>query len=515
MSRVLLALVFLLVSSSSAWAGVQYYVSELGNDSAVGTSPSTAWQTLARVNAGPLGPGDTVAFHAGQVFLGTLRITRSGTEVAPITVTSYNRVNGSRAVILAGAGTGIHILNAEYVRLSGLQVVGAGPTSTQNSSAGVLIENTLPYEYQLSSVHVDDLDISGFYFTGLEVKAAYMVNEAAELSRRHGYRDLRFTNLDIHDNGWAGLVVGGCGNYPSFPDVYCHHDVTIIGNRIHDNHGVVLPYHTGDGLYVWDVDGAIIEQNSAYRNGKNNQTSAGPVGIWAYWSKNLLIQFNESYENRTSNGDGGGFDLDGGVSHSVMQFNTSHHNDGSGFLVYQFADPFRPNHSNVIRNNVSAYDARRDRSLGAFQVGSEGVMRNILVSDNTIYIAPGGVDVFAWGNMSDIRIRDNQVIFAEENPPPPTGPTVTLSPTRVAPGSVLTVTWSGIVNPTSGDWIGLYAVGAAPSSYSAWAWATGTAAGSIPLTIPASLPPGRYEARYLVNKGYESVAVSTPVDVAP
>lgn len=45
------------------------------------------------------------------------------------------------------------------------------------------------------------------------------------------------------------------------------------------------------------------------------------------------------------------------------------------------------------------------------------------------------------------------------------GPSLTVSPTTVAPGGTMTATWSGIGAPTPTDWIGLYAQGAADAAF--------------------------------------------------
>jgi len=43
--------------------------------------------------------------------------------------------------------------------------------------------------------------------------------------------------------------------------------------------------------------------------------------------------------------------------------------------------------------------------------------------------------------------------------------TFTASPSSTAAGSTVTLAWSGIADPTSTDWVGLYAPGAADTAY--------------------------------------------------
>src|SRR5438093_2493380 len=61
-----------------------YYVSPSGSDSADGTSPATAFKSIARVNALDLDPGDQVLFEGGQTVTGAVAgpnvVSNSGFE---------------------------------------------------------------------------------------------------------------------------------------------------------------------------------------------------------------------------------------------------------------------------------------------------------------------------------------------------------------------------------------------------------------------------------------------------
>ena len=49
-----------------------YYISPNGNDNAAGTSASTPWKTINRLNTVALAPGDVVLFEGGQTFSGKI-----------------------------------------------------------------------------------------------------------------------------------------------------------------------------------------------------------------------------------------------------------------------------------------------------------------------------------------------------------------------------------------------------------------------------------------------------------
>ena len=78
--------------------GRTFYVdSDSGRDAAEARSEETAWQSLDRVNAADLKPGDTVRFKCGGVWRGSL-LPASGDENAPVTYTSYGE--GPKPLIL-------------------------------------------------------------------------------------------------------------------------------------------------------------------------------------------------------------------------------------------------------------------------------------------------------------------------------------------------------------------------------------------------------------------------------
>lgn len=96
--------------------------------------------------------------------------------------------------------------------------------------------------------------------------------------------------------------------------------------------------------------------------------------------------------------------------------------------------------------------------------------------------------------------------------PPPTQAAYTLTPSAdtVGPGGVLSISWTAS-SARSGDWIGLFAVGAAICDHG-WSESTrGATTGTLSLTAPST--PGRYEFRYYLNLSCEEAARSNPVTV--
>jgi hypothetical protein len=98
-----------------------YYVdSSQGDDAAAGTSPQTAWRSLARASSAPLPPGAQLLLRRGDAWPGPLRVDAAGTAEAPIQIGSYG--SGPRPVVRGGASC--VALSGPYVIVSGLQVEG-------------------------------------------------------------------------------------------------------------------------------------------------------------------------------------------------------------------------------------------------------------------------------------------------------------------------------------------------------------------------------------------------------
>jgi hypothetical protein len=87
-----LVILFILAWPLSAWAGVIYYVSNanpVGSDSNNGTSTSTPWLTIHKVNNSSFLPGDSILFNRGNTWREQLTAPSSGSSSNPITFGAY------------------------------------------------------------------------------------------------------------------------------------------------------------------------------------------------------------------------------------------------------------------------------------------------------------------------------------------------------------------------------------------------------------------------------------------
>jgi hypothetical protein len=168
-------------------------------------------------------------------------------------------------------------------------------------------------------------------------------------------------NVTAIYNGFCGIYVGGTARGASKNIII--QDCAAINNPGDPTN---LTNHSGNGILVGFSDSVLIDHCTATANGWDMPRQGnGPVGIWAYESNGVIIQYCISYRNRTSKGgkDGGGFDFDGGITNSVMQYCLSYENEGAGYGLFQYngASPWR---NNTVRYCISINDATTTEGAG-------------------------------------------------------------------------------------------------------------------------------------------------------
>jgi hypothetical protein len=363
-----------------------YYVSPTGNDSNSGTSPGYPWRTITKVNAGHYKAGDCILFEGGQTFSGSLNFTASSwpaTAAAahPFTIGSYG--SGS-ATINSGSAGGFLAHNVAGFNLVNLNFVGHGSTSAN----GVRILNDLPGNVKLDYVYLANLHVSGYGGDGVLVDGE---------NGSSGFKNVNISDVTADNNtghsgsGTAGIIVTSLANYGFGDKNAANEDVLIDHCVSYSNPGTAGNSNwSGSGIMMANVNGGAIQSSVAADNGAH---SWGTVGIWAADATNVKIQYNESYGTMTTNGsDGDGFDLDGGVTNSVMQYNYSHDNAGAGYLVWSYNDGRVTGSSNLtVRYNVSQNDGRtKDNWYGSITIGDAGgTLTGVDVYNNTVYQSLG------------------------------------------------------------------------------------------------------------------------------
>ncbi|MEO6832567.1 MAG: right-handed parallel beta-helix repeat-containing protein [Chitinophagaceae bacterium] len=369
-------LLIVIVLLGANWSrATNYYIANNGNDTALGTSPVTPWKSLNKKYSVLLSAGDSLLLKGGDVFSGFIYLSPEEYGIAgkPIFIGSYD---GGRATILSGLQPAIFLYNTAGISIANLNLTGSGDST--NSASGIYAYVDTPGNVTLHQLQIDSIDVSGFGNAGVEIQS-YPKDQS-----RSGFQQVRLTHVVAHDNGKVGIMVWG--NFKNTDSGYNHQNVYIGQCAAYNNRGKGAGI-SGSGIELSQTDSATIEYCSAYNNGT---TGSGGVGIWAWDANRITIQHCESRHNHTTTSDGDGFDLDGGTTNSVMQYNYSHDNDGTGFLLWQF-DGARPFRTNVVRYNISENDSRKHNGyygMVAMGSGDSAVntgLHDILIYNNTLF----------------------------------------------------------------------------------------------------------------------------------
>jgi hypothetical protein len=357
--------------------GHAWYLSNAGSDLNDGRSPSHAWKTITRLNASSFRPGDTILFQGGQQFTGTWEFrSGSGAEAGhPIVIGTFGK---GRATIDGGEGDGIYIRNVSGLEIRDLICKGSGILTNHGSGLDFFSDDTL---HALTGFSVIDCEASGFRNYGF-------IFWSASGSTVKGFQKVRLINCKAHGNGEAGIA-----SFAGYQGRFVHRDFYLSGCKAYDNPGILgqTNGHSGNGIVMGSVEGLLIRHCEAFGNGRDNSCNAGgPVGIWVWLCHRAIIEHCVSHDNHTGSlKDGGGFDIDGGSSDCVIQYNYSYHNDGAGYLLAEYGAglPFR---ENLIRFNISLEDGRKN-GYGAitvwgagssFQVTGSGICHNLVMVAN-------------------------------------------------------------------------------------------------------------------------------------
>jgi hypothetical protein len=371
----LFTLVFLLCSMSGF--ATTYYVSSTGSDSNPGTSTAGAWATINKVNNTVFLPGDTLYFEGGQTFTGNIYLNGSDAN-DPNNIFVISSYGTGRATINSGISYGFYAYNTQGFSLSNL--IFDGNSMLTDTSSGVRVFADSSGNIKLSNISVSNIEIKNFGADGVKI---------GSWNNLTGYQNLVLDNLSVHDIKTNGIQIYGDTSqvFPGWP----HRNVSISNCEVYNVPGFSDPSAlVGNGIVVSGVDSGVIQNCVAHDNGQNNTHCGGPGGIWCLICNNFTIQFCESYRNHKGTGsgcDGLGFDLDGAVTNSVMQYNYSHENDGAGYLMGQYKNA-RPWSNNTVRYNISENDAVANQgSIGLFK-GPGTTMSGVNIYNNTVYVSP-------------------------------------------------------------------------------------------------------------------------------
>ncbi len=435
-----------LISIHEPTGDVTYYVdAENGDDSNDGTSPETAWKTLAKASSiRQLKEGGSILLKAGSVWNGEQLTVKNaqGTEENPVVIGSYGE--GAKPVINGNGANwdadtkeelaAVHIYNSENIVIENLEITnwdetaapGSGWTYGQSSKllSGLVVENK--DAGALSNVVIRNNkihDVNGKMSGGAEKAAGGLIVVVTGGGSNHtGKVESWYDGLTIDGNEvykvcheaiymesvWASrTLVGGTSSDTGYQNAgnsnwIGSNDVLIENNYVHDVAGDgIVPINTTDALVQYNLIDNAADTNWDYSANVNH------AALWTWDSDNVTFRYNEaSNSSKDSAGeamlpgtnDSMAFDFDYGVQNCLYEYNYSHDNYG-GFLMLCPGPGATVN--NIARYNLSINDGRYNGApmirVGGGKYGSNGVQ----VYNNTMYWEGNGGYAAALAPASD------------------------------------------------------------------------------------------------------------------
>jgi hypothetical protein len=395
-SIILLIAVMALVFSCDS-PGNNYYLDSIeGNDSNDGSSPGKAWQTLEKAGQGIYLPGDHILLRGGQTFNGSLILECvSGSEGLPVVISSFGT---GRATISSGDSAAVSVSRSSFTDVKNLICRGSGRLDGNRASGVDMTHN--------SNLNIDNIDVAGYLHSGITVR---------------GGSDIRITNVYAHENGFCGIHVTGIRGDGEQQENRVRN--VYVGYSVAENNPgspAITNNHSGNGILLGRVNNGLIEYCEAFNNGWDMpRPGNGPVGIWAHDSDSVIIQYSFSHNNKTSeNGhDGGGFDFDGGMTNSIMQYNMSAFNEGSGYGIYQYRTAGLWD-NNIVRYNISYHDGIKNSQSGIHvwvDMNADNQMSNFHAYNNTVINKYGYGVNFTPGHYENFIFENNIFMVMEKS----------------------------------------------------------------------------------------------------
>ncbi len=365
--------------------GVSYFVDSAGGrDENAGTSESTPWRSLDKVNSRIWERGDVILFKAGSRWIGRLSPQGSGSPQHPIRIDRYGA--GPKPVLEGRGleGGTVSLRNQECWEISNLEITNdaaeagdrRGIHIQARSGAGALFRHLVVRDcdiHHVKGIAAEEGD-AGKRTGGIYLE---VVNEGA---RRARFDDVRIENCNIYATDNIGIafnsVLAGPKQpgqeehpYPGTPDWEARKftRVTVRGNKIHDiaKNAIIVRFTDETGL---------IEHNVCWDTARRARSGNT---IFSRTCRGTVFQFNEGYLNHAKGRDGSLYDADLQSPGCIFQYSYSH--DNSQGLFWQCTDP--RDSGIIVRYNIS----QNDRGI-IFCLGYPG--SDTRIHDNIVFIGP-------------------------------------------------------------------------------------------------------------------------------
>jgi hypothetical protein len=406
-----LVLAFFLLCGFSHGRGPQTYtVSNSGSDSNDGLS--APWATLGHLTSASFNSGDTIQLDSASTFSGGIALTPAN---APGYLTLTTTAAG-QPTINSGSTYCVKALYMPGMNVNNFKCVGGGISFP--TICGMYFIGNSDANHGASLANMPKLYLEGPKLTNNTVSQygadGIFVDGSDQIPNNAGYVWVTANNNVVHDVALSGFCsnppgqnqsetaainISGGGTFGGAAASYSIFNVQVNNNTLTNIAGFgpsPSGAPTDQVIALTQVNTALTQFNYIKDFGYGTSVCPSGVGIIAYDSSFVTMQFNEATGGIGIGCDGEGFDFDGNVSNSVMQFNYAHNNAGSEILDCNGCSTNTGDNNNTIyRFNIAEQGAGQGMQMSV----SHNTV-NTQIYNNTIVGHGGGIFTFetAFGN---------------------------------------------------------------------------------------------------------------------
>lgn len=332
-----LILIFTLVPAAFA-AGTTYYVDSVnGSDTNSGTSPESAWQTLARASV-TYSEGDRILLKCGSVFDSVFDTRGSGTADAPITVSSYGEgklpviinKNPYPVFIIHSAGNWV-VENIEFTAPDGAGALYIAAHTDENVD-NITLRNCIFHDI------TPDNETTG--------SAAISINNDGSDAR---IRHIHLDNLKIYNVSW-GIHTNGI-NVERTDSTFVSPDESYNSDYLFEH--IYVNNAKCGGIVVASVQDCVIRNCRVLNSATAEGSPYAP--LWMRHTNRTTVEYCE-IAGSTNRQDGMALDFDGWTTNSTYRYIYSH--DNNRFMRNCVFDSKTKNAGNSVYNCVSVNDKK-------------------------------------------------------------------------------------------------------------------------------------------------------------
>ena len=429
MKKTLLIYIFLtlIIFNVKTFATIYYVDATNGNDNNNGTSPSTPWKTLAKINNFSFQPGDKIFLKRGDIWNENLVFPSSGTQNNPIEIGAYGTgdkpvINGMQEVNLNWTNyngnvwktnlgyhtqrllkNGVELLRANnYNEMDGIQFMWY---YDENSQTLYLYSTTNPNNEHISInvyydvfliqnkqyINVRDIEVRGGYGYGMAIRGCSHINITNCTVGRYSFKALQL-------RGYNGSNVSYCTVDSCTVDAYWFLDYSNAGTYA----GSSLRGQM-EGIMVWEgADHIDILHNYIKNWGHAN------LNIYSTGSGVTNCRFLYNYLTAPDVAYGGRISMDGvGCNYNEIAYNIIE----NIHVRNQINGSYNHIHHNII-NGVHNSPLKTYGSGQGFEMqpyDGVDVVGNIFENNTIMNCDEGGISFRGWSSntISNCIVRNN------------------------------------------------------------------------------------------------------------